>query len=170
MVGYAIGICKGKLFEQVYFLWLLISLAVGKCILRGGLHPFPPRRSFLLITPIAVLRRKPRWGAGTVVFDWVMDRAEIVRGCSRSGVDVLVPCSPPSAAAAGWEAVVAWAGVLVGTLAAAGPSVSGSRPFGLCPKFLKNRRNRWQSRLRQAKMKGVFPPSQILCLLSSLQA
>lgn len=70
-----------------------------------------------------------------------MDRAEIVRGCSRSGVDVLVPCLPPSAAAAGWEAVVAWAGVLVGTLAAASPSASGLRPFGLCPKFLKNRRN-----------------------------
>lgn len=92
-------------------------------------HPFPPRRSFLLMTPIAVLCRKPRWGARAVVFDGAADGAEIAPGCSGSGVDVPVPCSPPGAAAAGWEAAVARAGVLVGTRGAAGPSASGSWPI-----------------------------------------
>lgn len=94
------------------------------------LRLFPPCCSFLLITPIAVLHQKPRWKASTLVFGSLMGHAEIVRGCSRSGVDVPVLCSPLSVAAAGWEAMVAWAG-------AAAPSVSGSWRFGLCSKFLK---------------------------------
>lgn len=79
-----------------------------------------------------------------------------------------VPCSPPSAAAAGWEAVVARAGVPVGTLRAAGPSASGLWPFGLCPKFLKIKTNRQQSRSYQAKLEGSISP--VPDILSSKQS
>lgn len=118
----------------------------------------------MLITPIAVLHQKPRWGARMVVFDGAMGSAKLLEICGYSGVDVPVPCSPLSAGA-GREAVIARAGGASGCSSVCQQFLA----FWAAPRISENKNELMTVPLMPSE-DGVFPMSQILCLPSSLQA